>query len=71
MNKGLIYPDECYAIRGAIDEVHNEMGSGFKEELTKERRAQLLNYLRLTKCKMGLLVNFASHPKATVEQWAL
>lgn len=30
-NKGLIYPDECYAIRGAIYEVHNEMGSGFKE----------------------------------------
>lgn len=126
MNKGLIYPDECYAIRGAIYEVHNEMGSGFKEEvyqqclerefdhrgipfdakkelqicykgvpiektyipdffcygkiiieikavsqLTEEHRAQLLNYLRLTKCKMGLLVNFASYPKATVEQWAL
>ena len=31
MNKGLIYPDECYAIRGAIYEVHNEMGGGFKE----------------------------------------
>ena len=126
MNKGLIYPDECYAIRGAIYEVHNEMGSGFKEEvyqqclereldcrgipfdakkelrisykgvpiektympdffcygkiiveikavsqLTEEHRAQLLNYLRLTKCKMGLLVNFASYPKAIVEQWAL
>ena len=108
MNKGLIYPDECYAIRGAIYEVHNEMGSGFKEEvyqqclerefdhrgipfdipdffcygkiiveikavsqLTEEHRAQLLNYLRLTKCKMGLLVNFASYPKASVEQWAL
>ena len=125
MNKGLICPDECYAIRGAIYEVHNEMGSGFREEvyqqclerefdhrgipfdakkelricykgvpiektyipdffcygkiiveikavseLTKEHRAQLLNYLRLTKCKMGLLVNFASYPKATVEQWA-
>jgi len=71
MNKGLICLDECYAIRGAIYEVHNEMGSGFKEELTKEHRAQLLNYLRLTNCKMGLLVNFASYPKATVEQWAL
>ena len=40
-------------------------------QLTEEHRAQLLNYLRLTKCKMGLLVNFASYPKATVEQWAL
>ena len=42
-----------------------------ESQLTEEHRAQLLNYLRLTKCKMGLLVNFASYPKATVEQWAL
>ena len=33
MNKGLIYPDECYAIRGAIYEVHNEMGSGFRDAM--------------------------------------
>ena len=126
MNKELIYPEECYAIRGAIYEVHNEMGSGFREkvcqqclerelasrgipydakkelriyykgapiektyipdflcygriiveikavaELTAEHRAQLMNYLRLTHMKMGLLVNFASYPKATVEQWVL
>ena len=36
MNKGLICPDECYAIRGAIYEVHNEMGSGFKEEVYQQ-----------------------------------
>ena len=126
MNKELIYPAECYAIRGAIYEVHNEMGSGFREEvyqqclereltcrgipydakkelriyykgvpiektyipdflcygkiiveikavaeLAAEHRAQLMNYLRLTHMKMGLLVNFASYPKATVEQWVL
>ena len=29
--RNAIYPDECYAIRGAIYEVHYEMGSGFKE----------------------------------------
>ena len=40
-------------------------------ELTAEHRAQLMNYLRLTRMKMGLLVNFASYPKATVEQWVL
>ena len=40
-------------------------------ELTAEHRAQLMNYLRLTHMKMGLLVNFASYPKATVEQWVL
>ena len=126
MNKELIYPEECYAIRGAIYEVHNVMGSGFKEEvyqqclereltyrgipydakkelrihykgvpiektyipdffcygkiiveikavaeLTQEHRAQLMNYLKLTNTRMGLLVNFASYPKAIVEQWAL
>lgn len=83
--KELIYPEECYAIRGAIYEVHNEMGSGFREEcfgkiiveikavsqLTKEHRAQLMNYLRLTGTKLGLLVNFASYPKAEVEQWTI
>ena len=36
MKKELIYPDECYAIRGAIYEVHNEMGSGFKEEVYQQ-----------------------------------
>ncbi len=121
----MIYPDECYAIRGAIYEVYRELGNGFKEEvyqqclerefasrgipfdakkelrifykgkpiektyipdfhcygkiiveikaveaLTKEHRGQLMNYLRLTGSKLGLLVNFAAYPKAVVEQWA-
>jgi GxxExxY protein len=39
------------------------------ENVTKEHRAQLLNYLRLTGSKLGLLVNFGAFPKATVEQW--
>ena len=34
--KELIYPEECYAIRGAIYEVHNEMGSGFREEVYQQ-----------------------------------
>ena len=38
---------------------------------TDEHRAQVLNYLRLTEMKLGLLVNFASYPKVTVERWAL
>ena len=125
MNQPMIYPEECYAIRGAVYEVYREMGNGFKEEvyqqclerefgsrgipfdakkelrifykgvpiektyipdflcygkiiveikavetLTQEHRAQLLNYLRLTGCKLGLLVNFGAYPKAVVEQWA-
>ena len=40
------------------------------EALTKEHRGQLMNYLRLTGSKLGLLVNFAAYPKAVVEQWA-
>ena len=123
-NPQLIYPEECFAIRGAIYEVYREMGNGFREEiyqqclerefsyrgipfdakkelqvfykgepiektyipdfmcydkiiveikavssLAKEHQVQLLNYLRLTKSKLGLLVNFASYPKVTVEQY--
>ena len=122
----LIYPDECYAIRGAIFEVYHELGNGFREEvyqqclerefharglpfdakkelkifykgvpiektyipdfvcydkiiveikavdvLTNEHRAQIMNYLRLTKLRLGLLVNFGAYPKAVVEQWVL
>lgn len=40
------------------------------ESLSKEHRAQLMNYLRLTHSKLGLLVNFAAYPKVEVEQWA-
>ena len=40
------------------------------ETLTKEHRGPLMNYLRLTGSKLGLLVNFAAYPKAAVEQWA-
>ena len=121
----MLYPDECYAIRGAVYEVYRELGNGFKEEvyqqcleremasrgipfdakkelrifykgtpiektyipdfycyekiiveikaveaLTNEHRSQLMNYLRLTDSRIGLLVNFAAYPKADVEQWA-
>ena len=32
----MIYPDECYAIRGAIYEVYRELGNGFKEEVYQQ-----------------------------------
>ena len=121
----LIYPEECYAIRGAIFEVYHEVGNGFREEvyqqclerelaargipfdakrelkifykgepiektyipdfvcydkiiveikavdvLSAEHRSQVMNYLKLTRVKLGLLVNFGSYPKAAIEHWA-
>ena len=38
--------------------------------ITGEHRAQILNYLKATEFKLGLLVNFGAHPKATIERFA-
>ena len=38
--------------------------------LTNEHRAQLLNYLRMTKSKLGLLITFAAYPKVRIERYA-
>ena len=39
--------------------------------LADVHRAQLLNYLRLTGRRLGLLVNFGSFPKVTIERFAM
>lgn len=36
--------------------------------VTDVHKAQVLNYLRITGLKLGLLVNFGHHPKATVDR---
>ena len=40
-------------------------------QITGEHRAQVLNYLKATGYQLGLLANFGSHPKATVERLVL
>nr|VFJ68567.1 MAG: GxxExxY protein [Candidatus Kentron sp. FW] len=40
-------------------------------EITGEHKAQVLNYLKATRLKLGLLVNFGCHPKATIERLVL
>jgi len=37
-------------------------------ETTGKHQAQVLNYLKATGLKLGFLVNFGCHPKATVER---
>jgi GxxExxY protein len=40
-------------------------------ELTGEHRSQVLNYLKATGLRLGLLVNFGNYQKATVERIVL
>lgn len=39
--------------------------------LAPEHRAQVLNYLKATGLKLGLLINFGAGPKAQIERFAL
>lgn len=76
----LLYANETYAIRGAAFEVYKEMGNAFEEPVYQECmelalkehgipfEAQVINYLRLTGCKLGLLINFGAYPKATIDR---
>ncbi|MCL2520470.1 MAG: GxxExxY protein [Spirochaetaceae bacterium] len=40
------------------------------KELLPEHQAQLLNYLKVTNLKLGLLINFGAYPKAEIMRMA-
>jgi len=41
------------------------------KDIAPEHKAQILNYLKATNLKLGLLINFGSHPKVQVERFVL
>ena len=41
------------------------------KDISPEHKAQVINYLKATNLKLGLLINFGSHPKAQIERFAL
>jgi len=40
-------------------------------EIAPEHKAQLINYLKATNLKLGLLINFGSYPKIQITRFAL
>ena len=41
------------------------------KEIAPEHKAQLLNYLKATQIKLGILINFGTYPKAQIERMVL
>lgn len=51
------------------DKIILEIKAG--KNLDPERRAQIINYLKATGCKLDLLINFGSHSQVQIERFVL
>jgi len=64
--------DITYKINGAVFEVNRILGPGFLEKvyekIQKIHEAQILNYLKASGYKVGLLINF-KYPKAEIKRY--
>jgi len=38
-------------------------------KINNQHKAQLMNYMAITGCKLGLLINFNSYPKTEIIRW--
>ena len=51
MDRQLIYPEECYSIRGAIYEVYRELGNGFREEVYQQQAWSARQFRRISQSR--------------------
>ena len=51
MDRQLIYPEECYAMRGAIYEVYRELGNGFREEVYQQQAWSAHQFRRISQSR--------------------
>jgi GxxExxY protein len=40
-------------------------------KISNDHQAQILNYLKSGRMKLGMLINFGSHPKVTIDRFVL
>ena len=40
-------------------------------KISSDHQAQILNYLKAGRMKLGMLINFGSHPKVTIDRFVL
>ncbi|MDA8135873.1 MAG: hypothetical protein A2464_01170 [Deltaproteobacteria bacterium RIFOXYC2_FULL_48_10] len=64
-HKIIIFKGESYKIQGAVFKVYRI------KEIVAEHKARVINYLKATEHRLGLLINFGSYPKASITRLVL